>query len=241
MHESFSLTPKKPKLPQPELDPPETVPPSLTDIRDQLLTKMAKQFHATYLNPLPEAQLQELSKKIMACKYLTVNNLNSDFIGTKGFSVVFKRNTIPKVLEQFPFFQPYLELALDPDCNAFYLNPLLLTHQSKVNPHIDRSLRAYHKTIEPPSLVSVLYVEVPQPLLGGELVLSHRKKRVGQIRPQANQIVYFQGHLTHEVNALGNNARRLSLVCEQYCLEEREHEAIPDYAIETRYPQSTKR
>lgn len=78
------------------------------------------------------AYINDLRGEILACPYLTINNLNRDFIDTKGFSVVFQRSEIAKVKRQFPFFKPYLDLALQPTCNAFYLNPLLLQKGSRV-------------------------------------------------------------------------------------------------------------
>lgn len=170
----------------------------------------------------------------MACNYLAVNNLNRDFVGTKGFSVVFRRSHLEKVSQRFPFFRAYLKQALQPDCNAFYLNPLVLGAGSRVDPHVDRSLRSYCKTINPPQIVSVLYVQVPTDMQGGELVLRNRKQQVGQIKPEANKLVYFQGDLTHSVNAVKTLSTRLSLVCEQYSLEESELFDIPDFAIESR-------
>jgi predicted 2-oxoglutarate/Fe(II)-dependent dioxygenase YbiX len=160
--------------------------------------------------------------------------LNRDFIGTKGFSLVFQRSGLGEVEQQFPFFKPYLNIALQPTCNAFYLNPLLLQTGSRVDPHIDRSLRSYCKTIEPPALVSVLYVQVPATLQGGELVLRHNKRQVGQIRPQLNTLLYFQGNLTHSVNEVTSPGTRLSLVCEQYSLSETELLEIPEFTIESR-------
>jgi 2OG-Fe(II) oxygenase superfamily len=174
----------------------------------------------------------------MASPYLALNNLNQDFVATKGFSVVFKRSHLCTVAEQFPVFMRYLDLALQPECNAFYLNPLLLKAGSRVDPHIDRSLRSYCKTIQPPDVVSVLYVAVPSDLEGGELVLRSRQRTVGQIRPQTNTLLFFQGDLTHSVNVVQNGVQnggdRLSLVCEQYSLEDRELEAIPDFKLESR-------
>jgi len=35
--------------------------------------------------------------------YFAVNNLNRDFVGTKGFSVVFQRSGIGEVERRFPF------------------------------------------------------------------------------------------------------------------------------------------
>jgi hypothetical protein len=187
-----------------------------------------------HLHPdaLPIAYLGKLQRKILACPYFAVNNLNRDFVGTKGFSVVFRRSHLATVEQQFPYFKPYLERALQPDCNAFYLNPLLLKTGSRVDPHIDRSLRSYCKTIEPPQVVSVLYVNVPEELQGGELVLRSHKRQVGKICPQTNTLLFFQGDLTHSINAVVGN--RLSLVCEQYNLEEVELEDIPEFRLESR-------
>ena len=183
-------------------------------------------FSLTYLN--------DLRGEIQACPYFAINNLNRDFVGTKGFSVVFQRSGLERVDRQFPWFKPYLERALQPACNAFYLNPLLLTCGSRVDPHIDRSLRSYCKTIEPPAMVSVLYVQVPAALQGGDLVLRDRQRQVGQIKPQAGTLLYFQGDLTHSVNPVTTTGTRLSLVCEQYSLSDSELSEIPEFTIESR-------
>lgn len=191
-------------------------------------------YYQQHPNAFPIPYLNDLRGEILACSYLATNNLNRDFIGTKGFSVVFQRSEIGEVERRFPFFKPYLEKALQPSCNAFYLNPLLLKEGSRVDPHIDRSLRSYCKTVEPPMMVSVLYVQVPQNLQGGELVLRRNKQQVGQIKPEVNKIVYFQGDLTHSVNAVQTAGTRLSLVCEQYSLSETELQDIPGFTIESR-------
>ena len=191
-------------------------------------------YYQTSPNAFPLDYLSQLQGQISNCPYFAVNNLNRDFIGTKGFSLVFQRSGLGEVEQQFPFFKPYLNIALQPTCNAFYLNPLLLQTGSRVDPHIDRSLRSYCKTIEPPALVSVLYVQVPATLQGGELVLRHNKRQVGQIRPQLNTLLYFQGNLTHSVNEVTSPGTRLSLVCEQYSLSETELLEIPKFTIESR-------
>ena len=178
--------------------------------------------------------LSELQGQILACPYFAVNNLNRDFVGTKGFSIVFQRSHLITVEQNFPYFKSYLDRALQPECNAFYLNPLLLKSGSRVDPHIDRSLRSYCKTIEPPALVSVLYVEVPIDLEGGELVLQSNKRQVGKIAPQSNTLLFFQGDLTHSVNPLTSPGIRLSLVCEQYNLEDQQLWDIPEFKLESR-------
>lgn len=194
----------------------------------------ALNYYHQHPNVFPIAYLNDLRGEILACPYLAINNLNRDFVGTKGFSVVFQRSEIGEVERRFPFFKSYLDQALQPTCNAFYLNPLLLQEGSRVDPHIDRSLRSYCKTVEPPLVVSVLYVQVPPNLAGGELVLRCQKKCIGQIKPEANKLVYFQGDLTHSVNAVKSSGTRLSLVCEQYSLSDTELQDIPAFTVESR-------
>lgn len=191
-------------------------------------------YYSQQTQVFPLSYLHDLRGEIFACNYLSVNNLNRDFVATKGFSIVFRRSSIDKVTQKFPFFKPYLDQALQPDCNAFYLNPLVLEAGSRVDPHIDRSLRSYCKTIDPPFLVSVLYVQVPAAMIGGELFLRNHKQQVGQIQPEVNKLVYFQGDLTHGVRAVKTIGSRLSLVCEQYSLSPKELSAIPDFTIESR-------
>lgn len=191
-------------------------------------------YYRQQLQAFSQTYLSELRGQILACPYFAVNNLNRDFVGTKGFSIVFRRSHMAQVEQQFPYFKPYISQVLQPECNAFYLNPLLLNQGSRVDPHIDRSLRSYCETITPPLVVSVLYVEVPSDLVGGELVLRSHKRQVGQIRPQPNSLLFFQGDLTHSVNPVTSSGQRLSLVCEQYSLEAKELDEIPEFKLESR-------
>ena len=191
-------------------------------------------YYQLYPQSFPSTYLHELAGQIFACPYFALNNLNRDFIGTKGFSLVFRRSHLANVEQQFPFFKSYLQRVLQPDCNAFYLNPLFLQQGSRVDPHIDRSLRSYCEKIEPPAVVTVLYVEVPIDLVGGELVLRSPKRQVGQIRPQVNTLLFFQGDLIHCVTPMLSPGSRLSLVCEQYNLEEAKLRDIPEFRLESR-------
>jgi hypothetical protein len=178
--------------------------------------------------------LAALRVGVRKCPWFTVNNLNRDFVATRGFSVVFVREQIARVVAEFPFFGPFLERSLRADCNAFYLNPLQLEAGSRVDPHIDRSLRAYCKDVSTPLQVSVLYVEVPAGMQGGELVLQRGKKVLAKVRPAAGTLLAFDGDLTHSVVRVDTPGQRLSVVCEQYALEERELAEVPGYALETR-------
>jgi predicted 2-oxoglutarate/Fe(II)-dependent dioxygenase YbiX len=191
-------------------------------------------YYHQYPQAFSQLYLSELQGQILASPYFAINNLNRDFVGTKGFSIVFQRSHLTEVKQRFPYLKPYLNRVMQPECNAFYLNPLLLESGSRVDPHIDRSLRSYCETIAPPVVVSVLYVEVPTDLQGGELVLRSRKRQVGHIRPQANTLLFFQGDLTHSVNPVISAGMRLSLVCEQYNLEEAQLRDIPELQLESR-------
>lgn len=178
-----------------------------------------------------------LRAQIRKCPWFTTNNLNRDFVGTRGFSVVFRGSQRPRVLAEFPFFAPFLDRALRGDCNAFYLNPLELTAGSRVDPHVDRSLRAYCPDVATPLQVSVLYVEVPPGMVGGRLVLARGRRTLAKLAPAAGMLLRFDGDLLHaveRVDGVGERCRRLSLVCEQYALDERELAAIPDFRIESR-------
>lgn len=182
----------------------------------------------------PAEYLLVLREQIRKSKFFTVNNLNRDFVGTRGFSIVFRRTAIERVREQFPWTGGYLDTALRDDCNAFYLNPLQLTQGSNVSSHIDRSLHAYVLEIDPPLAVSVLYVEVPVGMKGGDLVLRRGKKFLGRVTPEPGLLVEFEGDLDHGVERVDTPGQRLSLVCEQYLLEEDQLGEIPEFQVESR-------
>ena len=178
--------------------------------------------------------LAELRVQIRKSRYFTQNNLNRDFVGTRGFSVVFHRSALARVQTEFPWSAAFLEKALRADCNAFYFNPLQLGEGSHVAPHIDRSLRAYALDVDPPLQVSVLYVEVPKGMVGGDLVLRRGRKFLGRVTPREGLLVQFDGDLEHGVDRVDSRGQRLSLVCEQYLLDQQELEQVPEYAIESR-------
>jgi 2OG-Fe(II) oxygenase superfamily len=182
----------------------------------------------------PSDYLSSLQTKILFCPYLAASQLSESFEGTKGFSVIFQRSGIDKVEQHFPFFQRYLKVALMSSCNAFYLNPLVLEGGTCVKAHVDCSLSNHsNKFIAIPSIVSVLYVEVPLDLQGGELVLQNRDRQVGQIKPKTNTLLYFRGNLKHSVNEVKSSQARISLVCEQYNFNETQLQQIPEFKIQS--------
>ena len=198
---------------------------------------MAGAGYTLHGTPFDADYLAEVRQQVRKSPFFTVNNLNRDFVGTRGFSVVFRRSAIDRVLAAFPWTQRYLERALRPDCNAFYLNPLQLAQGSHVSPHIDRSLRAYVLDVDPPRAVTVLYVDVPAGMKGGELVLRRGRKFLARIAPQQGLLLEFDGDLDHAVERVDTGGLRLSVVCEQYDLPEDELAGVPEYRVESRAKQ----
>lgn len=190
--------------------------------------------HVEMPQAVPATALRALARAIRASPLFTTNTLNRDFVATRGFSIVFQRSELARLAREFPAFEPYLALALRPDANAFYLNPLELAQGSRVDPHIDRSLRSYLKDILPPLEVSVLYLELPPTMEGGELVLARGKKHLAKIRPTPGLLVRFEGDLTHSIERMQSPGKRLSLVCEQYELTPEELAQVPAFTIESR-------
>ncbi|MDB9524587.1 2OG-Fe(II) oxygenase [Oscillatoria sp. CS-180] len=180
---------------------------------------------------LTTVELANLQQAIVNSPYLAQNQLSNSFQGSRGFSVVFTRSGIDRVREQFPAFAPYLQRVLKSACNAFYLNPLVLSAGSAVSPHVDNSLGGYPGRLINPALVSVLYVQVPDDLIGGELVLKLGQRPVAELPPVTNTLLYFLGSLTHSVNPVQTQDYRISLVCEQYNLAADVLQSIPEFEL----------
>ena len=197
----------------------------------------------TFVHRTPEALplpvVEGIRRAILDSPLLGDTNLSGQFSGTYGFSVTFRREALAEVAAGFPAFAPFLQAALLPDCNAFLLNPLLVQRGRGVGAHIDRSLEFYGVRTGCPVAVSVLYVQVPERLSGGELRLYHRGERVAALAPMARALVTFRGDLTHEVAAVETSApelseARISLVVEQYRVPEPLKARVPRFEVRTR-------
>lgn len=175
--------------------------------------------------------LDHLSTQILSSCYLGYSQLSDSFAGTKGFSIVFTRAGISQVENNFPAFGCYLRTALKSNCNAFYLNPLILEAGGRVSPHIDCSISEYSQCLTIANIVSVLYILVPSDLEGGELILTKRDECIGKIVPQINTLLYFKGNLAHSVNEVKSKQIRISLVCEQYSLSNEILKLIPNFKV----------
>jgi hypothetical protein len=188
---------------------------------------------------LPPTAVESIREAILGSPLLGDTNLSTQFSGTYGFSLTFRREATSEVTALFPSFAPYLEATLLPGCDAFLLNPLLVQRGRGVGAHIDRSLEVYGAGIGCPVAVSVLYVQVPERLTGGELRLYHRGSPVAALAPRSGTLVTFRGDLAHEVSAVETAApelseARISLVVEQYRVPERLKAAVPRFEVRTR-------
>lgn len=188
---------------------------------------------------LPVETVEAIRSAILGSSLLGESNLTGQFSGTYGFSITFRREAVSQVTARFPAFAPFLDAALLPGCDAFLLNPLLIQDGRGVAAHIDRSLSAYGASIGCPIAVSVLYVQVPTPLAGGELRLYHRGARVAALTPLPRSLVTFRGDMVHEVVAVEAGApalasARISLVVEQYRVPEALKAGVPPFELRNR-------
>lgn len=178
---------------------------------------MDKPFCAVFGNALGDASRMQLIEGILGSPFFGNSALGPEFIRTQGFSVVFRRDGLETVAARFPFLQPILDRVLFADCNAFYINPLVLVDGSEVRAHIDCRLTPENVRIIP-NLVSVYYAEVPLDMRGGALVLTTGHVNERRIQPRTDDLIHFLGTTIHRVESMEHGARRISVVCEQYNL-----------------------
>lgn len=101
---------------------------------------------------------------MLSSPYLAETDLNEGFAGTSGFTILFHREEIPRALALLPELEPFLEVAMKPKANVFFLNPLVLhAGGNGVAAHADKTLVSYVEQGEPPFpfCVSVLYLSLP--------------------------------------------------------------------------------
>ncbi|MBC7472883.1 MAG: 2OG-Fe(II) oxygenase [Candidatus Sericytochromatia bacterium] len=201
-----------------------------------LIKRLAKKRYYQEKNDVfSKNYIQNLRDQILESDYLAKNHLNYRFSTTLGFSVIFKTETINKVKDKFPYFCEYIDQTISNKYNAYYLNPLLIPLDAKVEPHIDKSLRSYCLDVPTPERVSVLYIDIPK-MSGGKLILYNDEKFIEEITPVINKLLFFRGDLRHEVTPIeeifsDNIKYRVSLVCEQYYLDSNQLKQIPDFLI----------
>ena len=194
--------------------------------------------HRTIIDLLPTAQLDRLRSSILESPYLAESDLNEGFTGSYGFSIFCKIGQRAKAEKLIPGLKEFLDAVLYPDTNLIFLNPLQIQKGQGVDAHADKTLVSFLEKPEAevpfPFRVSVLYLTIPPDIKGGDLVF-HRWMGQLKISPQDNLLVEFPGWMLHQVTPFqcAEGQFRLSLVMEQYVLNEQEIAAVPDWAMDT--------
>ncbi len=176
-------------------------------------------------------EMAAMSATIASSPHLSGNQLGPRFARSRGFSVVFRRDSLDRSRAEYPTFAAYLDRVLRPRANGFYLNPLVLESGASVGAHVDTSLSSHVGTRVHPLVVSVLYLSVPRDMRGGRLLLRQGRHKVGEVVPEAGTLLEFRGDLTHSVTRLRTGEPRLSLICEQYCLPPEQLARVPELAV----------
>lgn len=186
---------------------------------------------------LGEQDLEQLRAAVLESPYLAETDLNEGFSGTRGFSLLFKRSERERAEQLMPALIPYFEKVLKSEANVFFLNPLVIVGGGGVGPHTDKTLTSYVDDPPFPFCVSVLYLKLPQPRSGGDLVF-HRFFLKRRVIPRENLLVEFPGWLLHEVTELSSTdpEPRISMVLEQYRLEPEQLQEVRDWHLETMRP-----
>lgn len=194
-------------------------------------------------NLLEAEELERLAQAVLASPFLAASDLDQGFEQTYGFSVLFQRTQVERFLRLLPSARPCLEKVLRPDCQAFLVNPLIIHEGAAVAPHADKTLMSFlppGSKVPFPTVVSVLYLAIPQGIQGGDLVFHRNALVKARFSPQTNTLVEFPGWLYHEVKPwsapsapAGPATPRVSLVCEQYRLKPALLEQIPEFHLES--------
>jgi hypothetical protein len=201
---------------------------------------------------LPAATFETLRASVMASAFVGASTLNGPFESSRGFGVTFTHAGVDELTLRFPALAPWLACTLGAAAiraltpwwrrtlsrlpNAFYLNLLMIGPGGHVARHVDGTLmQPAGVTQHPPDCVSVLYLSVPT-TTGGVLQLWDGSKPVGLITPKTGDAVHFRGDLAHAVSTFEGppEARRASLVIEQYHFEPEALARLPAFQLDSR-------
>lgn len=188
---------------------------------------MTSKCFARTSDAIPEVRRRELIDGVVTSEFFGGSVLGPEFVATDGFSIVFQRRGLDSVTCRFPYLKELFRVALFESCNAFYVNPLVMYRGSRVDPHVDCRLMPCGNIRIIPNLVSVYYAEIPIEMAGGALLFYPGSIDEFKLTPCSGDLVHFRGSAIHCVEPLSVGKRRISVVCEQYNLEESLLEAFP--------------
>lgn len=214
-----------------------------------------------------EATLRALRQDVRASALIGPSQLVGGFSATRGFGVVFHLDAVDDALQRAPLFAPFFPLAFareaidtarppsTPDRlgrllfgaeNAVYANVLVVGDGAAVERHVDATLgtRQGDPRVIVPRAVAVLYVDVPDAMRGGDLVLTDpddATRELARITPKPGRLVHFDGRLAHAVEAAGfqhgddstSASARISLVAEVYRLPRDRLRLLPKVRLQS--------
>ena len=218
---------------------------------------MAPPFFVSDDDVLAPAALSTLRAAIAGSKLIGESQLVGAFEATRGFGVACHTSAVDEAVARVPWLAPFVALALDDerrarlfspsfveqlgaavfaDVNALYVNVLVVPSGGAVATHVDSTLGVVddEDAVVTARAVAVLYVDVPDDLDGGDLVLRDSGVEVGRVRPQNNRFVLFRGSLHHEVTATTSSRPRVSCVCELYALPRARLARLPRVRVQSR-------
>lgn len=209
-----------------------------------------------------------LRASLVQAKQLDDGLLSKDnFRGLNGFVLKYSTKGMARLYEpdsQFAFLLPFLEAAQHPESNAFVLNVLVVPPSSAgaveaVGLHQDNTVGIDTTEKVLAHTVTVLYLQIPDGMRGGELELFEARTLRGlagrdderlnvpdaAVSPATASQVVFRGDAFHRVRAWREAAppppgsadtrARVSLVLEQYRVPERLAHLLRDFTLNGRY------
>ena len=185
--------------------------------------------------------------------------LTGTFQSTRGVAWTLTHEGILELLHQSPWLQPGLEALnighnhhnftpwynrwTQRPFNAFYLNLLQVAPGPGVGAHIDTTLREATGLEDLfPEQVSVLWLDIPSELEGGNLSLFNNDRVLACLAPSNGKVIHFGGRLNHQITSISLRPQspvepaplRTSLVCEQYRLPASALQKLPPLSRHSR-------
>ena len=189
---------------------------------------------------LEENDLRKINKEVREFEYMTTNDPSGKNEYEKAFSIIFKKDAVEKVYKALPSLYPFLKKTLKDWCNIFYLPVICLHEEGGIPEHLDGQLPEKYKymynsdppiNLPQPYCTSLLYLNVPEKMKGGELFLHDASPSLLEIKPKTNLFVEF-GNYIHSVNPILSGASvespRLTIIVEQYKYLSVQRDFFPD-------------
>ena len=146
-----------------------------------------------------------------------------------ALSFIFRKDGVADLLSEFNYLKPFVDETVDTDMyNAFYLNALVVKNNNCVGRHIDTTLSGWVGCTVTSQKTSVLYLRVPDDIVGGKLNL-YEGSNIRRIKPETGKMISFSGGTPHSVSYAFTDHERISLVLESYYLMEDSYSKIPKY------------